>query len=291
MSSEERALFARDMDANVLLKNEYEAYKSIWEITNSLGYESENISQSWSNFESSVTEKPNNFLNKYWLVSLAASIIIIAFVSFSILNLVSDEFNFETSHYIENYELDDHTQVILNPNSKLILSNDFNTFNREVTLSGEAYFSVVKSNKKFIVHTAIGDIVVHGTQFKVSVNEENQSIVVELFNGRLSYFKNSQEYHLESGEILTSSSDKVSKSTSNIIVIDDGYVVCKNTTLANILAQIDLIYGVDYHIKPKLLENVYTVTLPRNNLENCIKILNQISGNNFALIDNSIVLK
>ena len=291
MSSEDLALFVQEMDTNVLLRKEFDVYKSIWEVTNSLSYESKNVSHSWKIFESIITDKPRYFLSKSSFVNVAASIIIIAIVTIVTWNFISRESNFKTSQNAKNYVLDDYSQVILNPNSKLILPNDFNSSNREVTLLGEAYFDVVESNKKFIVHTTIGDVIVHGTQFKVSVNEDDQSVSVELFDGILSYVQSNQEYRLKSGDLLISSSNEITKTTSNISMTNDGYVICKNTSLANILAQIDLIYDVNHHIKPRLLKGVYSVSLPKNDLINCIKILNQISGNNFALIDNSIVLK
>ena len=196
MSSEDRALFVQEMDANVLLRKEFDVYKSIWEVTNSLSYESKNVSHSWEIFESIITDKPRYFLSKSSFVNVAASIIIIAIVTIVTWNFISRESNFKTSQYAENFVLDDHSQVILNPNSKLILPNDFNSSNREVTLLGEAYFDVVESNKKFIVHTTIGDVIVHGTQFKVSINEDDQSVSVELFDGILSYIQSNQEYRL-----------------------------------------------------------------------------------------------
>ena len=178
MSSEDLALFVQEMDTNVLLRKEFDVYKSIWEVTNSLSFESENVNHSWKGFESKITDKPSYYLSKSSFVNVAASIIIIALVTIVTWNFISKESNFEISQYAKDYVLDDNSQVILNPNSKLILPNDFNSSNREVTLLGEAYFDVVESNKKFIVHTTIGDVIVHGTQFKVSVNEDDQSVSV-----------------------------------------------------------------------------------------------------------------
>ena len=64
-------------------------------------------------------------------------------------------------------------------------SDDFNKNSREVTLSGEAYFDVVANDKKFVVHTSVGDVIVHGTQFKVSIDEKDSLLVIDLFDGQL----------------------------------------------------------------------------------------------------------
>ena len=43
--------------------------------------------------------------------------------------------------------------------------------------------------------------------------------------------------------------------------------------------------------KSKLLNDSYTISFPKNDINQCIAILKQISGYNFTFIDNSIVLK
>ncbi len=64
--------------------------------------------------------------------------------------------------------LPDGTSVVLNANSKISYSNDFNQNSREVVLIGEAYFEVEHNETlPFIVHTSQADIKVLGTVFNV----------------------------------------------------------------------------------------------------------------------------
>jgi hypothetical protein len=59
MSSEERADFEQDLDSDGQLMNEFIAFKSVWDLTESLSYESSDSDMYWSNFESSIMDEPN----------------------------------------------------------------------------------------------------------------------------------------------------------------------------------------------------------------------------------------
>jgi len=64
--------------------------------------------------------------------------------------------------------LPDGSIVWLNAGSRLVYDKNFNTELREVTLTGEAYFDVVKNaSKPFIIHAGKMDIKVIGTLFNV----------------------------------------------------------------------------------------------------------------------------
>ena len=82
-------------------------------------------------------------------------------------------------------ELPDGTQVWLNGNSKLSFGNiGFGTQTREVFLSGEAFFDVVRNEKvPFVIHTGIIDITVKGTAFNVKAYPGEKTIETALVRG------------------------------------------------------------------------------------------------------------
>ena len=212
MSAEERAVFEHDLINNVQLKKEFVSYKSIWEMTECLNYDRTSSDFHWENFESKISNKTNSHSSKLSFVKIAASVVIIAVISIILWNFLSDGNKYTSADFVKNYQLDDQSKVILNPHSTLSFSDDFNKNSREVTLSGEAYFDVVANDKKFVVHTSVGDVIVHGTQFKVSIDEKDSLLVIDLFDGQLSYFQNNKEYTLLTGDLLISSKNTVNRS-------------------------------------------------------------------------------
>ncbi|GAC1439199.1 MAG: hypothetical protein NVSMB63_04350 [Sediminibacterium sp.] len=90
--------------------------------------------------------------------------------------------------------LPDGSTVWLNSESKLrYSSNSFNGTNREVELSGEAFFDVVKDPRHpFIVHTSKIDILVLGTAFNVKSYPEASTIEATLIRGLIEVVKKGQ---------------------------------------------------------------------------------------------------
>jgi transmembrane sensor len=84
-------------------------------------------------------------------------------------------------------QLPDGTSVWLNGSSKLVYNNEQYGKNiREVTLTGEGYFDVVKNAEKpFIIHTGKMDIKVLGTVFNVKCYPGEKSTETSLIRGSI----------------------------------------------------------------------------------------------------------
>lgn len=85
-------------------------------------------------------------------------------------------------------ELPDGTEVVLNSSSLLRYPSQFADDKREVKLVGEAFFSVAKDEKKFIVGTLNkSKIVVHGTKFNIEAYKESKKVQTTLVSGKVSF--------------------------------------------------------------------------------------------------------
>lgn len=83
-------------------------------------------------------------------------------------------------------ELPDGSVVWLNAGSKLTYNKDFGKELREVTLSGEGYFDVVKNKEKpFVIHTSSINIKVLGTLFNVKAYPEDKQTETSLIRGSI----------------------------------------------------------------------------------------------------------
>ncbi len=116
--------------------------------------------------------------------------------------------------------LPDGTNVWLNSGSKITYSKDLDTSAiREVQLTGEAFFDVVKSARRpFIIHTSKIDIKVLGTQFNVKAYEQDHTTETSLIEGRveISLKDNpSQKYLLKPNQKLVLSNEVPLKAAKN----------------------------------------------------------------------------
>lgn len=83
-------------------------------------------------------------------------------------------------------QLPDGSRVWLNAGSKLTYDKEFNGALREVTLTGEGYFDVVRNEKKpFIIHTEKMDVKVLGTQFNVKSYPNDKATEAALIHGSI----------------------------------------------------------------------------------------------------------
>ncbi|MFT3902413.1 MAG: FecR domain-containing protein [Niabella sp.] len=82
--------------------------------------------------------------------------------------------------------LPDGSTVVLNADSKISYSKDFNETSRNVTLCGEAYFEVSHNPERpFIVHTQKADIKVLGTAFNVRDYPGDTKFETSLIHGKV----------------------------------------------------------------------------------------------------------
>ncbi|MCE6992797.1 FecR family protein [Dyadobacter sp. CY323] len=82
--------------------------------------------------------------------------------------------------------LPDGTIVKLNAGSILSFPKEFNDTLREVTLTGEAFFQVVKNEKSpFVIHTEKVTTRVLGTSFNVSAYPENHQVQIAVVEGKV----------------------------------------------------------------------------------------------------------
>lgn len=88
-----------------------------------------------------------------------------------------------------NLILPDGTQVWLNSSSQITYSGDF-VNERNIKLTGEAYFDVVKSKVPFEIKTQLGNIKVLGTAFNVKAYPD-ENFVTTLERGSLEVSSNS----------------------------------------------------------------------------------------------------
>lgn len=102
--------------------------------------------------------------------------------------------------------LPDSSLVWLNAGSKLVYDKEYGNAIREVTLSGEAFFDVVKNAEKpFLIHTSRMDIKVLGTRFDVKAYPADKTTEATLIRGSIEVsLKNKHD-----GKIILKPNEKI----------------------------------------------------------------------------------
>lgn len=164
--------------------------------------------------------------------------------------------------YSYDVALADGTKVKLNAGSRLKYPTFFEGDTREVELEGEAYFSVTKSDQKFIVHSFNRSVEVFGTEFTMRGNS-NGDIETVLVEGSVG-FKSSVDdicmitpgtklsYVAKDNSITTESVD-----TYTYTAWIDNKFVYKEQSLSKVMNDIATWYG----IKISSIKNIDSLSL------------------------------
>jgi transmembrane sensor len=140
--------------------------------------------------EGKVVAIKNTRRKWYWIAASAAAVVVVLFTVLSANNKIN-----KPAKLAENtvstkagskskIQLPDGTQVWLNADSKIEYNENFNVKLREVKLTGEAFFDVVKNKEKpFIIHTTQMDVKVLGTAFNVRSYPDETTTETALLRG------------------------------------------------------------------------------------------------------------
>lgn len=183
--------------------------------------------------------------------------------------------------------LPDGSEVWLNSGSSLqypiVSKKDF----REVNLTGEGFFKVVKNKKKPMMVSASGmQVKVYGTTFNINAYDNNQNIETVLVEGKISIVNSDNtgkvaenEFVMKPGEIGIVNKEKRTISIEKVGNIDvftgwvDGQYVFKNAQFKNILKRLELLHNVKFELRDKTLGDYYfDATFEDQNIDRIMEI-------------------
>ena len=94
----------------------------------------------------------------------------------------------ETTDSTNVFYLPDSTKIWLNKNSRLLYPEEFSGALRDVELTGEAFFEVVRDTvKPFIVYAGSMQIKVLGTSFNIKAYDEGDEVEVIVIEGKIEF--------------------------------------------------------------------------------------------------------
>jgi len=187
--------------------------------------------------------------------------------------------------------LPDGSSVKLNAGSTLQYPSQFDDEKREVFLTGEGFFDVIKdSSRAFIIHSQNVQTSVLGTEFNVrAYNNENQ-VKVAVISG-LVKVSNSQneEYFIEPSMMAVYDNESEVMETKPFDIKQetgwyDGVLYFKEEELTKVFERLEAWYGVEIIIKGNQhINQIYSGEYQNESLENVLKGIGYTAGFQFNI--------
>ncbi len=192
--------------------------------------------QAWNHFKADVKSDPGNKVIRFSnnpLLKIAASIVFLFGLAWLTYNVYDNFFGMQETETLAAHTeeiLPDGTKVFLNANSKIEYPPKFAKDKREVKISGEVFFDVVKNIKQpFIIKSENAVIKVLGTSFNVNTNSSLNMTEVLVESGKvsLSALNSAKEIILTKGQSGIVQNEDVIKTT----ITDINYLSWKTQLL------------------------------------------------------------
>lgn len=168
----------------------YKELEKTWELSGEFKFPEEpNIDDEWNNFiQLKNKSKPVKkvIARKVFLVAASVAILIGVFSSVFFFK-PEQEILIASNNEVLEYILPDNSKVVLRENTTILYAESFGTSNRELFLTGEAFFDVKRNeNLPFIIKTTNNvKTKVLGTSFNLkAVNGEN-AVELQVVSGRV----------------------------------------------------------------------------------------------------------
>lgn len=209
--------------------------------------------------------------SKLWYAA-AASVALVCAAWFMLLNN-NGEFEAPNGSVPQFSELADGSSIKLNDGSTASFATTENQ--RLVTLAGEAYFDVKKSEVPFIVQTDLGQVTVVGTSFNVYSRAGEMRVSCTSGQVRVKFNATAAAYPLTPGETVSvNSADSVLNTPNGPEHLDwlEGRSVFIDRPLEEALAELERQYDLKVDRSPKMdLTKTYDISFPHNDVERAVK--------------------
>ncbi len=266
-----------------------------WKELNEMNNEKEiDVDKAWNKLFSKLesnglienTEPVRRRLAAWKYISIAAAVTILvaigALVAFYGENvLFTRNVTVATSDNEKNLEvtLPDGSNVILNRNTKLIYPGNFR-HGRKVTLSGEAFFEIVRDpSNPFTVDAGTASVQVLGTSFNVITNNAGEGVEVFVKTGQVmvSDEDGKDKLVLDPGYIGTvgkGHAEKVLNKDPNYMSWNTGLLVYNGQTLDVVFRDLKRVYNMDIVADdPDILSKTWTSPIDNQPQETIIKLI------------------
>ncbi|MCB9231657.1 MAG: FecR domain-containing protein [Bacteroidia bacterium] len=211
---------------------------------------------------SNTTPATPRVLNFRWLAA-AAAVLVLVIGGYLIRPYLGGGEPLLIEHFAAGEELEiqlaDHSDLHLQPGSKLWAPESFTGRERKVSMSGEIFFDISKDESKpFVIEAAGAEVRVLGTSFSVAASETE--VQVRVLSGRVKLSARGRETELTAGEkgVFLRTENQILPKTAleaNGLSWHTKKLTFDDTNLSQAMLEIEKLYHIHTKIEAKELNN------------------------------------
>ncbi len=273
-------------------------HRSVWEKQLDSSHFPAGGGETWNRIQSGLLEKSSEGWQKsrklMQVLRYAAIFFFLTTMGFSLLwYLQGNRSGEETvtrimadNGHISRAALPDGTQVWINSGSAISYTGDYGIRNREVHLTGEAYFEARKGSRHpLVVNCEELMVRVTGTRFNISAIPGTQNISVILEEGSVELLRQQNAsfyYQLKAGEMASFdlANKKMTVSTTNTrryTSWKEGIINIYEQTLEEVAERLQSRYNQEFVVSPEVKDFHYTFTIKSESLPEIIALIEKIT--------------
>lgn len=269
----------------------YHHFKIIWDESRKIELNS-NVDENsaWQRFESfleknnldkiKVSNSANEPKTRRLFLRMAAAACLLLTIGIAAYFYFASNITIASGDEVLTRTLPDNSVIILNKNSTLSYEKSFNQKNRQVKLSGEAFFKVAPDKQKpFIIDVSDVVVTVVGTSFNIKNNKEGTEVIVETgivtvqLKDKIVKLLPHQKIFIKAGAkqlLVQSNHDEL----YNYYRTDK--FLCNNTPLGQLVDALNKNYDVNIKIlNPDVANLRLTTQFSKESLDDILKIISQ----------------
>lgn len=251
------------------------------DFSNLKNFQSIDVEGDWNQVKERVTfRKSRKTLNIWQVAAIIALIISVGYLTTQYINNPPELIFATTGEEQKEVVLPDGSQVHLNKNSKLTYPEKFSRKRREVSLSGEGFFKIMKDpGKKFSVHMSDrATVEVLGTSFNIKAPPNSLETKVQVVEGKVAfYISDEQEVRtiLNKGDQAEISQGQIlinSNRNPNFLSWRTGILVFNQSPIAEVADQLAKYYNKKIILDENIPDDTsFTSTIDNQELEDVLE--------------------
>ena len=201
--------------------------------------------------------------------------------------------------------LPDGSTVWLNSNSTLKYPRKFDRKTRNVFLTGEAYFEVVKNpDWPMVVSTRSGvEVMVHGTKFNLSSYDNDATVTAALMEGSITVTdpnaQNSMNKSIEMkpNDIVVISKNKKAttvekdETVENYKAWKEGILIFDNASMLDVKKMLERWHGMEIQLADTSIDNYhFTAKFSSESMVQIMELLKKTSPITYHIVNNKVII-